>query len=36
MIIRHFQDADYTPVADLLKQTYRDSARLSGLTPDRL
>ncbi len=36
MIIRHFQASDYLPVADLLKQTYRDSARLSGLTPDRL
>lgn len=36
MIIRHFQASDYTPVADLLKQTYRESARLSGLTPDRL
>lgn len=36
MIIRHFQASDYVPVADLLKQTYRDSARLSGLTPDRL
>jgi ribosomal protein S18 acetylase RimI-like enzyme len=36
MIIRHFQAADYLPVADLLKHTYRDSARLSGLTPDRL
>ncbi len=36
MIIRHFQASDYMPVAELLKQTYRDSARLSGLTPDRL
>lgn len=36
MIIRHFQAADLPPVADLLKHTYSDSARLSGLTPDRL
>ena len=36
MIIRHFQSADYPPVADLLKHTYSDSARLSTLTPDRL
>lgn len=36
MIIRHFQAADYPTVADLLKHTYSDSARLSGLTPDRL
>ncbi len=36
MIIRHFQVADYPDVTALLKQTYNDSARLSGLTPDRL
>ncbi len=36
MIIRHFQASDYPPVADLLKHTYSDSARLSTLTPDRL
>lgn len=36
MIIRHFQAADLPPVTDLLKHTYSDSARLSGLTPDRL
>lgn len=36
MIIRHFQASDYVPVADLLKHTYSDSARLATLTPDRL
>ena len=35
MIIRHFQAADFTPVTELLNRTYRRSARLSGLTPDR-
>jgi ribosomal protein S18 acetylase RimI-like enzyme len=36
MIIRHFQASDFTPVTELLNRTYRLSARMSGLTPDRL
>lgn len=36
MIIRHFQTADFPDVTALLKTTYNDSARLSGLTPERL
>ena len=35
MIIRHFQAADFAPVTELLNQTYRRSATMSGLTPDR-
>lgn len=35
MIIRHFQASDFEPVTDLLNRTYRKSARMSGLTPDR-
>lgn len=35
MIIRHFQAADFSPVTELLNRSYRNSARMSGLTPDR-
>ena len=35
MIIRHFQASDFLPVTELLNRTYRRSARMSGLTPDR-
>jgi ribosomal protein S18 acetylase RimI-like enzyme len=35
MIIRHFQASDYSPVTELLNSSYRRSARISGLTPDR-
>ena len=35
MIIRHFQASDYSPVTELLNRSYRRSARMSGLTPDR-
>lgn len=35
MIIRHFQASDFSPVTDLLNSSYRQSARMSGLTPDR-
>jgi len=35
MIIRHFQASDYEPVTELLNRTYRRSANMSGLTPDR-
>lgn len=35
MIIRHFQAADFSPVTELLNRTYRRSATMSGLTPDR-
>lgn len=35
MIIRHFQASDYAPVTNLLNRSYRQSARMSGLTPDR-
>lgn len=36
MIIRHLQEVDFPHVAELLQRTYGKSARLSGLTPDRL
>lgn len=36
MIIRHLQEVDFPPVAELLRRTYGKSARLGGLTPDRL
>lgn len=36
MIIRHFQNTDFEPVSTLLNRTYRDSARMAGLTPERL
>ncbi|MCA9777316.1 MAG: GNAT family N-acetyltransferase [Candidatus Eremiobacteraeota bacterium] len=35
MIIRHFQASDFSPVTELLNRSYRHSARMSGLTPDR-
>lgn len=35
MIIRHFQASDFPPVTALLNSTYRRSARISGITPDR-
>ena len=36
MLIRFFREVDYAPVSQLLNQVYRDQARMTRWTPDRL